>query len=422
MKILFKNISSLVTVNANSQLYKIAKQMQDVGEIKDAAMLVSDKILWIGTSQEADNKLQNNEIECDKIIDMKGKTILPGFCDSHTHIVFAGDRSDEFVRRLRGVSYQQIAEEGGGIQSTVKATRAASLEELTMKGLKLAKSAIRYGTTAIEIKSGYSLNTEGEIKQLRAIKNVQSELKMHVSSTFLGAHDMPLEYRDNRQKYVDLICKEMIPQISSENLAEFCDAFIDKGYYTLAEGEQILQAGLDFGMKLKVHCDELADVDSAQLAANLGAVSADHLLCVNDNGIESLRKSGTVAGLLPGTAYFIRMPYAPARKIIDSNVITCLATDCNPGSCFTENMQMILSLSVINMAMTAEEAICASTLNGAYSIRQSDKMGSLEIGKLANFVVYDVPKYSDIFYNFAINHVEQTWIQGELVYNNSMLG
>ncbi|OYT15509.1 MAG: imidazolonepropionase [Bacteroidetes bacterium 4572_77] len=410
---LVKNITSLVTVNANGADCKTGKDMSDIGEIKNGAMIFDDKVQWVGTTEELKLILAENKYDIDETLDASGKTIIPGFVDSHTHYVFGGNRSSEFARRLRGVTYQEIAAEGGGIQTTMKATRASSINDLANMGKKLANSAIKYGTTAVEIKSGYGLTVESEINQLKAIKQLQKELPLHISSTFLGAHDFPPEYKTNHDKYIDILINEMLPRVKEENLAEYCDAFIDVGYYSLKEGERVLQGGLDAGMKLKVHCDELADTKSAELAANMGAVSADHLLFVNDNSIEAMKKSNTVATLLPGTAYFIRMPYAPARKIIDSGAICALATDTNPGSCFTENMQMILSLSVINMGMTAEEAITAATLNGARAINQSHRMGSLEIGKDANFAIYDCDSYTDIFYHFGINQISSTWINGE---------
>jgi imidazolonepropionase len=413
MKKLFINISSLVTVAANGAKYKSGIEMQNIGEIKDGAILFEDKIEWVGTSEEAKLFINFQQINPNQIYDLKGKTVLPGFVDSHTHIIFAGNRSDEFARRLRGATYQEIASEGGGILKTMNATRKASVEELVENGKNLALSAIKHGTTAIEIKSGYGLTTESEIKLLEAINILKKELPIHVTSTFLGAHDFPPEYPDNRDKYVDLICEEMIPLVAERKLAEYCDAFIDKGYYTLEQGEKILRKALDYGLKLKVHCDELADVEAAGLAAKHGAISADHLLFISDNSIEAMKESGTIATLLPGTAYFIRMPYAPARKIIENNVPVALATDCNPGSCFTENMQTILSLAVINMKMTAEEAICAATINGAAAIEQSHLMGSIEKDKLSNFIIADVPSYTDLFYHFGINHIEAVWIKGE---------
>ncbi len=412
---LIKNIAKLVTVDGNGKLFKAGIEMQNIGVQSNSAFLFSDKIEWIGTNDEADFLLSENKINPDNIIDAKNSAIIPGFVDSHTHIVFAGNRSDEFARRLRGATYKEIAEEGGGIQTTVRATRNASIEELYENGKKLALSALSYGTTSIEIKSGYSLNLEGEIKQLRAIKMLKEDLPMNVVSTFLGAHDFPIEYKNNRQKYIDIICNEMIPLVAEEKLAEYCDAFVDEGYYTIEQGEQIFETAKKYGLKIRMHADELADVDAAELATKVGAVSADHLLFVSDKNIELMKNAGTVATLLPGTAYFIRMPYAPARKIIDSGCITAIATDCNPGSSFTENMQLILSLSVINMKMTAEEALSAATLNGAYSINLADKTGSIEVGKNADFIIIDSDSYSDIFYHFGINHAKEVYFKGKKV-------
>ncbi len=413
MAILFKDISSLVTVDNAGMEYKVGSDMQSVGEINNGAMVVTDKVEWVGKTEDVGSVI--DEYQIDREVSLNGKTVLPGFVDSHTHIVFGGNRSSEFGMRLRGATYEEIAAAGGGIQNTVKATRNASIEELASVGEKLAKSAAKYGTTSIEIKSGYSLTTEGEIKQLEAIKHLSETLPLRVTPTFMGAHDFPPELKNDRDKYIDIVVNEMIPKVSESNLAEYCDVFVDKGYYTTEQGTRVLEAGKKYGLLPKSHCDELADVGAAAMAADVGAVSADHLLFINDDGIEKMKQSGTVAGLLPGTAYFIKMPYAPARKLIDRGVITAVATDCNPGSCFTENMQTILSLSVINMGMTAEEAINAATINGAYSIRKSDTVGSLEVGKHADFIICNCDNYIDLFYHFGINHVEQTWIGGKQV-------
>lgn len=415
MKVLFRKISSLVTVNTKGINYKVGSDMNSIGEIKNAAMLIGDKIEWLGTDEEAEKLLINGELIADEIKILNGKTILPGFVDSHTHLVFAGDRSREFGRRLQGVSYKQIAEEGGGILTTVKATRNASIEELYENGLKLMKSAIAHGTTSFEIKSGYSLNLDGELNQLKAIKLLKENTPCTIKSTFLGAHDFPLEYRNDRDAYIDLLCNIMIPKVAEEKLADYCDAFVDEGYYTVEQGRRVLETGKKYGLDIRLHADELADVSAGKLAADLGAQSADHLLFVSDSSLDAMKEAGTVACLLPGTAYFIRMPYAKARKIIEKGLITALATDTNPGSCFTENMQLILSLAVINMNMSAEEAISAATINGAYALRISDKKGSLEIGKDADFAVYNCDSYTDILYHFGINQVEETWINGNKV-------
>lgn len=415
MKTLITNINSLVTVNAGANGFKAGKDMREIGEITDGAMIFGETIEWLGKSEDVEKFILDNNIKIDQKINGSGKTILPGFVDSHTHIVFAGNRSEEFAKRLRGYTYRQIAAEGGGILRTMTATRAATVEQLVEKGRELALSVMAHGTTAIEIKSGYGLTTESELNQLRAIKALKEELPLEISSTFLGAHDFPPEYKDNHDKYVGLICNEMLPKVAGEGLAEYCDAFVDEGYYTLEQSEKIFETAKTLGLKIRVHADELANVSAASLAAKVGAVSADHLLCISDEGINDLKNSWTIATLLPGTAYFIRMPYAPARKIIDSGVVTALATDCNPGSCFTENMQTILSLAVINMKMTAEEAISAATINGAAALGKSDRMGSLEPGKLADFIILNIPSYVDLFYHFGINHVRETWIKGKKI-------
>lgn len=418
MKTLIRNISSLVTVDTKGKNYKSGKDLNNISEIKSGAILFDSKILWIGSDSEVES-LNEKGLTWDIVVDGTGKTVMPGFVDSHTHIVFSGDRSDEFAKRLRGATYQEIAESGGGIQSTVRATRSASVEELYNNGLRLAINAIAHGTTSFEIKSGYSLNLEGELKQLQAIALMKKNLNVNIKSTFLGAHDFPIEYKNNPDDYVDYLCDVMLPKVAESGLADYCDAFVDKGYYTVEQGKKILETAKKYGMSVRLHADELADVGAGKLAADIGCVSADHLLFVSDESLLAMKNSGTVACLLPGTAYFIRMPYANARKIIDMGIITAIATDTNPGSCFTENMQLILSLATINMRMTAEEAIAAATINGAYSLGISDITGSLEPGKDADIVIYECKTYSDIMYHFGINHVSRVYIKGQIFNNNN---
>ncbi|MBK9249615.1 MAG: imidazolonepropionase [Ignavibacteria bacterium] len=412
MLTLLTNISSLVTSAANGALKKSGSDMQSIGEIRNAAMLVDDKILWTGTSRDAQAFCLVHNYQPTQVIDCTGKTVLPGFVDSHTHIVFAGSRSDEFARRLRGESYQQIAAEGGGILRTMNAVRAASQEEIEAVGRRLAHSAMRHGTTTIEIKSGYGLTLESELKLLRAARTLKAELPIRVITTFLGAHDFPPEYSNNNEGYIDLICNEMIPAVASEGLADFCDVFTDTGYYTVAQSERILHTALDAGMRVKVHADELSDVSAASMAAIIGAVSADHLLFISDDGIDDMAKHGTIATLLPGTAYTLRLPYAPARKMIERGAAIALATDCNPGSCFTENMQTILSLACSGMKMTVEEALTAATLNGAAALEFSHLVGSLEVGKYADFIIADCAEYPELVYHFGINHAAEVWAGG----------
>ncbi|MFN3781357.1 MAG: imidazolonepropionase, partial [Candidatus Kapaibacteriota bacterium] len=374
-----------------------------------------ENILWVGATDEADVKLQNKEIVPEQIISLKNKTVLPGFVDSHTHMVFAGDRSNEFAKRISGVSYKQIAKEGGGIISTVSAVREASEEELFDNASRYLGNAIRHGTVAIEIKSGYGLNTEDEIKMLKVIEKLRKNYPIHIVPTFLGAHDFPPEYRSNPDGYVELICNEMIPRVSEMDLARYCDCFVDDGYYTLQQAEKIFKTALQHGLKVRVHADELSDVGAGRLAAEIGAISADHLLFVSEDSLQALSNSGTIATLLPGTSYFIRMPYAPAKKILQYKIPIALASDFNPGSCFTENMQIILSLSVINLGLTCQQAIVASTINGAHALEIADRIGSIEVGKDATFVVLNCSSYIDVFYHFGINHVQSVWVKGEKI-------
>ncbi|MGB9702942.1 MAG: imidazolonepropionase [Candidatus Kapaibacteriota bacterium] len=410
---LFYNISSLVQISNSQHKYKIGTDMRNINEIQNGAILFDEKILWVGKSEEVADFINKNKLEISQSVDLSGKTLIPGFTDPHTHIIFGGNRSNEFARRLEGATYIEIAKEGGGILSTVRATREATLDELVMSASKLIENAIKNGTIALEIKSGYGLNTETEIKMLEAIDILKRKYPIYIKSTFLGAHDFPPEYKDNRDEYVDLLCEEMLPKVAEKNLAEYCDAFVDKGYYTLEQGKKIFTKAKELGMKIRMHCDELADVNAAKLAAELGAISADHLLFVNDESLVLMQQKGTVATLLPGTSFFIRMPYANARKIIDMGVITALATDCNPGSSFTENMQMILWLAAINLKMTAEEALTAATLNSAYSLQLSDKVGSIEPGKDASFLILNINSYKELFYHFGHNHVEKVYINGK---------
>lgn len=387
--------------------------MQHIGELQNAALCIEhDLVKWIGTASEAAAKLENLELLADDVIDCTGKTIVPGFVDSHTHMVFAGNRSDEFARRLRGTSYQEIAAEGGGILKTMRAVRESSVEELATTASQLVLSAMKHGTTTVEIKSGYGLSMESELQQLRAIRMVKEEMPVHIVATFLGAHDVPPEYKENRERYIDILCQEMIPAVAEEQLAEFCDVFTDTGYYTVQETERILLAAQQVGMKLKIHADELSYVAAAELAGKLRCASADHLLNISDGGIAAMRDGGSIGTLLPGTAYFLGLPYAPARRMLQHGMAIALATDCNPGSCFTENMQLMLSLACTQMKMTMEEALCAATLNGAAAVGLSHTTGSLEVGKSADFLVMGIPSYTDVIYHFGVNHVRETWVRG----------
>ena len=404
--ILLKNIASLVTVNANGATTKTGADMREIGEIKDGAILFDDVIRWVGPTSEWDGREVDEEIDC------TGMTLLPGFVDSHTHMVFAGSRSHEFARRLAGVPYSQIAAEGGGILTTMQAVRDATLDEIVEVGATLVSSAIAHGTTTIEIKSGYGLSTEAELKLLEAASLVRDETDANIFITFLGAHDTPPEYRDHPDDYIDVVVHEMLPKVAEQGFATACDVFSDVGFFSVHQAERVLAKARELGMQIKVHADEIANIGASRLAARMGAISADHLEHTNIEDMFAMKEAGTVATLLPGTAYTLRLPYPHARTMIDKGLVVALASDCNPGSCFTENMQGILSLACINMGMSIEEAITAATLHGAHALRIANETGSIEVGKRADLVLYDVHSYSDIVYRFGTNQVYSVWIRG----------
>lgn len=377
-------------------------RMNDLLVLRNAAVAIDgDMIVAVGDSDEVASQFPDAER-----IDCSGKTVLPGFVDSHTHIVFAGNRSSEFAMRLRGATYQEIAAAGGGILSSMRSVREASLEEIVERSRPLVRSAFRHGSTTIEAKSGYGLDVESELKLLEAIRVLDREEEPTLIPTFLGAHAFPPEFRENRAAYVDLIVREMIPAVAERGLAEYCDVFTDEGYFSVEESERIFDAAVSHGMKTRVHADELADVDAAAMAARIGAASADHLLMVNDDGIAAMKRAGVIATLLPGTAFYLGLPYAPARDLIEAGLAVALATDCNPGSNMCENMQMTLALACMGMKMTIEEAITAATLNGAAALHRSDRIGAIAPGMTADLAIFSVPDYPDIVYHYGVNQVE----------------
>ena len=443
MKTLLTNISSLVTVDANGAPFITGEAMREVGEINQGAILFSDVIEWVGTAEDAEH-LDQTDVT---VIDSTGKTVLPGFVDSHTHMVFAGSRAHEFARRVAGATYAEIAAEGGGILTTMRAVREATLEQLAANGRKLVQSALAHGTTTVEIKSGYGLDTESELKMLEATKKVQgtrykvqqspslvpspsspvpspsslvprssslvpspSSLVPSVFITFLGAHAVPPEWRHDPEAYVNIVINEMLPAVAEQGIAEFCDVFTDAGFFTVEQSTRILKKAKELGLKLKVHADEIALIGASQMAAELGCISADHLEHSTIDEIRILRDAGVVCTLLPGTAYTLRLPYPDARTMIEEGAIVALATDCNPGSSYSESMPTIMSLACMNMRMSIEEAIVASTINGAAALGISATCGSLEVGKRADVVLYDVASYKDIVYHYGVNHVERVWV------------
>lgn len=382
------------------------------GPIPGAAVLVTEgKIAWVGPTAELPPLPAGSEV-----IDAAGRVVLPGFVDSHTHLVFAGTREDEFEQRLRGLSYQQIAARGGGINASVRRVRQASIDDLmTLAGGRLDR-LLRFGVTTVEVKSGYGLSLVDEIKCLEVIAALNAEGPLELVPTFLGAHAVPPEFQQDRDGYIRCLTEEMLPEVARRRLAEFCDVFCETGVFSLAESERILARAQELGLRLKLHADELTPLGGAELAARLGAVSADHLLCITDTGIEALARSGTIATLLPGTAFFLGMPSAPARRLIERGVRVALASDCNPGTCPTENLPLVGTMACTQMKMLPSEVVQALTLDAAAAVGRADRLGSIEVGKQADLVIWDVPDYRQLFYHFGVHHAWRVIKRGRVVY------
>ncbi|HEY6660709.1 MAG TPA: imidazolonepropionase [Pyrinomonadaceae bacterium] len=376
--------------------------MQELGIVSRGGLFVRDGLIErVGTAAEIEALID----EQTTVVDADGRVVLPGFVDAHTHPVFAGTRVDEFEERSRGATYQEIAARGGGIQSTVNRTRAASIDELVATGRRYADWFLRGGTTTIEAKSGYGLSLEDELKILRAIKRLDEETPLRYVPTFLGAHSIPPEYRSRRDEYVSLIVDEMLPRVAREKLAEYCDVFCEEKVFTTDESWKILSAARCHGLGLRMHADQLSLSGGAQLAAELGTVTADHLEHTDAAGIEALRQASVQPVLLPGSVYALGSSrYPAAREMIDAGLAVVLATDFNPGSSPTPSMTMILSLAATHMKMTPAEAITAATINAAYSLNRGDQFGSLEPRKIADFVIHDCEDYRELAYFFGLEH------------------
>jgi imidazolonepropionase len=384
--------------------------MRELSIIEDGAILVRDGYIdRVGKRAELEPLIDAGT----EVIDAGGRVVLPGFVDAHTHPVFAGNRVDEFEERVAGVSYQEIAARGGGIQSTVSRTRAASVDDLVTTGRRYADWFLRGGTTTIEAKSGYGLSLEDEIKILRAIKRLNDETPLRYVPTFLGAHSVPPEYRARRDEYISLIVDEMLPQIAGQKLAEYCDVFCEQKVFTTDESWKILSAARCQGLGLRMHADQLSLSGGAKLAAELGTSTADHLEQTDAEGIAALKQAGVQPVLLPGSVYALGSArYPAAREMIDAGLAVVLATDFNPGSSPTPSMTMILSLAATHMKMSPAEAITAATINAAYSLNRGDQIGSLEPGKIADVVIHDCSDYRELSYFFGIQHAWQIFVGG----------
>ena len=391
---------------------------KDQGEIRflpnGAMVLRSGKIEAVGPEEEI--LVSANTENIDEEIDCGGRCVIPGFVDPHTHMCFARRREEEFSLRLAGTPYLEILQKGGGILSSVRSVREASDDDLFEHTLSLALSALSMGTTAVEMKSGYGLDTESELRMLSVIRRVGRESPLDVVPTFMGAHAVPELYRGNGDGFVDLIVEEMLPAVERQGIARFCDVFCEEGVFSVPQTERILSEASRRGLGLKVHADEVHDTGGAALAARMGAVSAEHLLAASDEGISAMAKSGTTAILLPATAYSLRKPYARARTMIERGVPVALATDCNPGSSFTESMPFVFGLAVMAMGLTVEEALTAATRNSACAVGMGAVCGTLEPGKQADFLVLDGETPAILAYHAGVPAVEEVFKKGERVW------
>ncbi len=373
------------------------------------------RIAFVGEREERIRKF--GPLEGAERLDGRGGTLVPGFVDPHTHLSWAGSREEEFAERLAGKSYLEIAAAGGGILSTVRATREASEEELVENVVRRLDWMLRHGTTTAEAKSGYGLNVADELKQLRAIREASEGHAVDLVPTLLAAHEVPPEHRDARERYVDVVCGEIVPAVAAAGLASFCDVFCEEGVFSAEESRRVLVAGREHGLLPRLHADEFVDSGGAALAAELGALSADHLIAVSDAGIEALAASGVTAVLLPGTSFFLmKHGYAPARRLVEAGVPIALATDCNPGSSHTESMPMIFTLAVFELGLTIEEALVASTLNAAASLGLADEIGSIRPGKRADLTLLDAPNLLHLAYHYGVNPVAAVIKSGEVVH------
>jgi len=408
---LIENANELVTLKGGTLKPLVSKKMEELGILRNACLAINDgKILAVGKTREIKQRF-----EAEETIDAEGKVVIPGFVDPHTHLVFAGSREDEFKMRLKGATYMEILQKGGGILKTVQETRQASGQELIEICKKTLNTMLEHGTTTVEGKSGYGLNLRDEIKCLQILKHMNKIQSVDIVPTFLGAHAVPLEYRERTDRYVDLIMGKMIPEVASQKLAEFCDVFCEKGVFDVNQSKRILLKAKEYGLAPKVHADEMTSSGGAELAAEVGAVSAEHLLFASEKGFKMMAKQGVIAVLLPAAAFTLMTTrYAEARKMISMGVPVALGTDFNP-SCWVENQQLVIALACRQMQMTPEEALAAATINAAHAINRAHEVGSLEPGKKADIVVLDIPNHKFLGYRFGVNLVDKVIKEGKLV-------
>ena len=405
----------MITLKGGSSAPVTGKKMRGIHIIKNGGIWIEDgEIKAVGKNDEIILHYKKRTEEA-IVIDAKEKVVMPGLVDPHTHLVYAGSRENEFTMRLNGVSYMEIMKAGGGIHATTTATRGASFEQIYNESKKRLDAFLLHGVTTVESKSGYGLNLESELKQLEVAKKLGQSHAIDLISTFMGAHAIPTEYKKYPEQYVELIIKEMIPIVAKRKLAEFNDVFCENGVFTPDQSKRILLAGLKFGLLPKIHADEIEAYGGAELAAEMGAVSADHLLKASEEGLRNMAEKGVIGVLLPGTAFFLMAEFVNARKIIDLGVPVALATDCNPGSSPTVSLPLMMNLGCLKMRMTPEEVITAATINAAHAIKRGHVIGSLEVGKKADILILNVPSYMQLQYHYGVNHTDVVIKNGKVV-------
>jgi imidazolonepropionase len=413
MKTLIKNIKKIVQVEEQAKLKVAGADMAKIETIDNAYLLINDDLIEdFGSMSSCPAENQTNLKE----IDATGKMVFPSFVDSHTHLVYAGSREIEYVDKIKGLSYEEIAKRGGGILNSAKRLHLASKDELYQQALHRINEIISQGTGAVEIKSGYGLNPEDEIKMLRVIKRLKETTPLQIKATFLGAHAVPANYKGKQTEYVDLVINEMIPIVASEDLADYIDVFCDEGFFTVEDTDRILMAGIKYGLRPKIHANELANSGGVQVGVKYNALSVDHLEYIDKNEINCLLASETMPTILPGAAFFLNLAYSPARQMIDAGLPLAIASDFNPGSSPSGNMKFMQSLGCINYKLVPEEVINATTINTAYAMGLSDKVGSISRGKLANiFITKEIPSIEFFPYAYGSNLIEKVMLNGRFL-------
>jgi len=412
MKWVIQHIKQLVNTRTNSIVLRGA-ELSQLPIIDNAFIVVENGIIQAYGSM---HDLNAQHLQGAELIDAAGSSVLPCWCDSHTHLVYAASREEEFVHKINGLTYAEIAEKGGGILNSARKIAQATEDELYLEAMTRLQELMKLGTGAIEIKSGYGLNTTNELKMLRVIKRIKETAPIPVKASFLGAHTYPLEFKENHNGYIDQIIHEMLPVIAKEQLADYIDVFCEEGFFSVAETQLICEAGKAYGLKAKIHANQLHASGGVELGVKLGAVSVDHLETMNDTAIQALGASNTIGTMLPTAAFFLRMPYQPARTLINANAALALASDYNPGSSPSGNMNFVVALSCIQMKMLPEEAINAATINGAFAMELQDEIGSITVGKRANLIfTQSIPSLAYLPYSFGSNLIDKVMINGRFI-------